>query len=172
MPLASVANEINRCLEVKLYYPALLVSLTIPEICAALALPKAEFVKKPHYVAFIDQYARDIGISGLECFRLRGGLVHRANLVGHPEFKYTHVLLTLPESAAGVNAVDIQSGDSKALCLDLPLFCQRMYRAAHNWYEDNKLDPLVVENMKDLISYRENGLPPFMEGLPIVGSGA
>jgi hypothetical protein len=37
-PLASVLADIQRCIDAKLYYPVLLIALTVPEICSALAL--------------------------------------------------------------------------------------------------------------------------------------
>lgn len=93
-PLSSILADIQRAIDAKLYYPALLVALTVPEICSALTLDNSVFVKEKHYVAFVDRYTtpKSLGCDGLTCFRLRGGVVHRANLAGHALFDATNVI--------------------------------------------------------------------------------
>jgi len=174
-PLGSVLIDIERAINARLYYPALLVALTVPEICCALALDKSEFVKEKHYVTFVDKYGaqREIGCDGLTCYRLRGGVVHRANMAGHPKFDATHVVFTIPESGASIHALSIvvEMQNKKAAMFDLVQFCQGMVNAAHRWYENHKDNPKVQSNMSSLIRYCPEGLKPFVGGTPVVGSG-
>jgi hypothetical protein len=48
LPLAleSILGDMRRAIEARLYYPAVLVALTLPEICAALELPNSVFVRE------------------------------------------------------------------------------------------------------------------------------
>jgi hypothetical protein len=172
-PLGNVLGDISRAIEAKLYYPALLVSLTIPEICSGLMLDRSTMVKEKHYVAFINNYTKpnELGLSGLECYRLRGGLVHRANLAGHPKLDYTHVIFTLPTELLAVHGIDIEGNGKKAVCLDLRAFCGAMRVAAEKWFQDHGTNTVVVENMRNLISFRPNGVQPFFGGNPVVASG-
>jgi hypothetical protein len=172
-PLESILSDINRAIDAKLYYPAVLVSLTIPEICSALALPNTTFVKERHYVAFVDQYTTEpeLGLSGQSCYRLRGGVVHRASFARHPLFDATHVIFSLPGSKFSVHAMSIVSGSKRAAAFDLLAFCKAMDSAARKWYADNYNNPLVEENMKHLIRFCPFGLSPFLGGVPVVGSG-
>jgi len=175
-PLGSILSDIERAIDARLYYPALLAALTIPEICTTLALDRNVFVKEKHYVTFVDKYAVGLGLSGTECYRLRGGVVHRANMAGHPLFSSSHVIFTLPETKAGqarlaVHAVTLASGGSKAATFDLITFCSAMIAAARKWYEEHHSDPKVLANMTALIRYCPKGLPPFFVGQPIVASG-
>ena len=171
-PLETIANDINRAIEAKLYYPALLVTLTIPEICSALALDRTQFVKEKHYVSFVDSYTTEaeLGIGGVDCYRLRGGVVHRADFRGHPHFDWTHVIFTTPESPT-FHALTSVVGEKSAAMLDIELFCQAMISGARRWYEDNKSNSKIEENMANLISLRPNGLSPFIVGTPVVASG-
>lgn len=174
-PLGLVLADIDRALDAKLYYPALLVALTVPEICSALALPKEQFVKKPHYIAFVDKYTTpgELGSDGADIYRLRGGVVHRASPIGHPDFNATHVIFTLPETPGHLHAfslVDEPTG-KRAAMLDLVKFCHAMISAANKWYADNGSKSLVEENMKNLIRYCPFGVAPFVTGAPIVASG-
>jgi hypothetical protein len=150
-----------------------LVALTIPDICAGLALDNNIFVKEPHYVAFVDKYTaeNELGIDGLTCYRIRGGVVHRANMAGNPKFDATHVIFTPPESELQIHGFRLENGPASAIALRLEQFCKAMQLAAKRWYEDHENDPMVIENMKNLIRYAPNGVYPFIGGFPVVASG-
>jgi hypothetical protein len=65
----------------------------------------------------------------------------------------------------------IKAGEKWAAMIDLELFCSEMVRAARRWYDDHREHPLVGENLKNLISFRPNGVFPFVKGNPVVASG-
>ena len=173
-PLSVILSDVQKSIEGHLYYPALLVALTIPEICSALSLDKTTFVKEKHYVAFIDKYTTplDLGIAGLDCFRLRGGMVHRANLSGHAHFPTDSVIFTVPETGIALHGPIFDVSGRTAMVIDLVLFCKEMTAAVHRWYEDHHNDPKVEQNMKNLIRSCPAGLAPFVVGAPLIASGS
>jgi hypothetical protein len=167
-------TDVQRSIDARLYYPALLVALTVPEICAALTLDNSVFVKEKHYASFVDKYAtpRGLGCDGLMCYRLRGGVVHRANIAGHPLLGSTHIIFTVPESQIKIHALTIKAGEEKtATMFDLVRFCSMMVEAAYAWYEDHQNEPKVEANMRNVIRFCENGLAPFVVGQPLLASG-
>jgi hypothetical protein len=173
-PLESILSDIKRSIETKLYYPAVLITLTIPDICSALMLPKTQFVKEKNYTEFVNKYTteKDLGINGIVCFRLRGGVVHRASFARHPFLDFTHVIFTLPGNKVRVHGFSITArGDKKAAIPDLFNFCKTMDSAARKWYSDNHANPLVEDNMKHLIRFSPFGMAPFFVGDAVVGSG-
>jgi hypothetical protein len=151
-----------------------LVTLTVPDICVALALDNSVFVKQRHYVAFVDKYTTppELGLDGELCYRLRGGVVHRAGMASHPDLGATHVIFSLI-NGSGPHALAIKDGPSgkRAAVFNLRLFCNAMIGAANKWYEEHERDPLVMENMKNLIRFSPDGVRPFLGGLPVVASG-
>lgn len=172
-PLESILYDLQQSIKAGLYYPALLVALTIPEICITLGLDKNVFVKEKHYSAFIDKYTTPptLGLSGVDCYRLRCGIVHRANLAGHPHFGATHVIFTVPNTGHSLHAFSINHGEKIASMFDLKTFCDAMDNAVRKWFKDNEKNATVISNLKDLISYRPFGAPPFFSGAPVVASG-
>lgn len=173
-PLERIFEDIERAIAAKLYYPALLVALTVPEICMGLSLPKDNFVKRAHYVEFINNYTTpaSLGLDGESCFQLRGGLVHRGDLRGHAQFKNSHVVFTVPESRATIHALTLMwDDDTSASMFDLVMFSDAIIDAGRRWYVDNRNDNTVLENMKNLIRWRPHGVPPFVDGVPVVASG-
>jgi hypothetical protein len=171
--LRSILDDIKTAISVKLYYPALLVALTIPDICSALEFEDDVFVKEKHYVSFVDKYTKpsELGLSGQECYRLRGGIVHRANAAGHAHFGSSHVLFTIPETKASIHALSLQVGEKKAAMFDLSMFCNAMTLACEAWFEDHQTEAMVIKNIPRLISMRPHGVAPFLGGAPVVGSG-
>jgi hypothetical protein len=171
--LEQVVLDMHRARDAKLYYPCLLVALTLPEICSGLLLPKDKFVKSQHYISFVDTYSSsaELGLDGQDCYRLRGGLVHRGDMLGHAHFGATHVVFSLPETQSKMHAFSIQSGDKCAAMFDLGLFVDAMDTAVRRWYEANKEKPQLSENLPHLIRYSATGVSPFTEGLPAVVSG-
>lgn len=174
LELDSVLKDMRRATETGLHYPALLVALTLPEVCAGMQLPREQPVREKHYVAFVDRYTKpnNLGIDGQICYWLRGGLVHRGALSRHFKFKeWTHVVFTVPETKASVHALTLEIGDKRALALDLGLFCKAMDAAVRSWHSDHGNEPQVIENMQHVLRYCQFGLLPFFSGAPVVGSG-
>lgn len=171
--LSSVVEDMHRARTAKLYYPCLLVALTLPEICSGLVLPKDKFVKREHYVNFIDTYSKpqELGGNGDSIYRLRGGLVHRGDLRGHAHFGATHVIFTVPETRAKIHALSMISGDKVAAMFDLDFFVDGMDAAVRRWYQENKEVPILLENLPHLIRYSLTGVLPFTAGLPAIVSG-
>lgn len=182
LPLETIIYDVRRATAAKLYYPALLVTLTLPEICVGLTLPKSLFVKQKHYIEWVDRYCpmpdeREIGqkpylgVTGADCYRLRGGLVHRADLRGHAFFDGTHVIFTTPDTSGSIHALSLEVGEKRAWMLDLVSFCDGMIDGVRRWYKDNESNQVVAESMKSLIRTCPNGVPPFVGGGSVVASG-
>jgi hypothetical protein len=135
-PLANILNDVTRAIDVKLYYPALTVALTIPEICVTLCWDREMMVKQRHYAEFVDKYTtpKELGLGGIDCYRLRGGVIHRGNAAGHNRFNSSHVIFTVPETSIHFHAMSITSGGKSAAMFDIRLFCNAMLAAADQWY--------------------------------------
>jgi hypothetical protein len=177
LQLQTIAWDLDKALKAQLYYPALLVALTLPEVCSGLALPRGRFVKEADYVGFIDAYTdkkppTNFGLTGSECYRLRGGVVHRGSFNGHPYFGTDAVIFTIPESNAKMHAFTIQVGEKTAFLLDLGTFCAAMREAVSRWHRDHEDDAVVAANMASLITFRASGLSPFFSGVPVLASAS
>jgi hypothetical protein len=171
--LSSILDDIKKSLSSGLYYPALLISLTLPDICCSLSFDKERFVKETDYVPFVDKYTtpRTLGLDGKGCFRLRGGMIHRADASGHPHSTETNVVFSLPKTNFSIHALSIINDNQSATMLSLETFCQTLISAVHTWYTEHHTNPYVISNLPKLIRYMPSGMPPFVEGVPVVASG-
>ncbi len=163
-------------MDAKLYYPALLVALTLPEICVTLAFPGKEIqVKESHYKKWVEDYVPpdNLGIDGLGCYRLRCGVVHRGDAAGHRYFGRKNVVFTIPESQSQIHGIEFVSGEdtNNAAMISLSSFVETMEHAVRRWHASKGLDTNVRKNLVNLLSWRPNGMPPYFVGAPVIASG-
>jgi len=91
--------EIERALNVGgLYYLAVSMALTLPDVCAAVESPDGKTSPKK-YKAWYDKNLanRYVSITAEDCYSLRCGVSHQGRL-GHPNFQYERILFTIPNS--------------------------------------------------------------------------
>jgi hypothetical protein len=184
-PLETILAEIRAVFFVgKLYYVALHLALSVPDICSSLEVDPdgdqwAKFKANERYVAWCKAYLEPKfkKFTAEDCWAMRGGVVHNRMLFGHPKNRFTRVLFSTPlqgysshENTIGP-MLDRPTGapdDSRVLELSLEIFCTMMERAALEWYEAKKDDPIVQKNMDGLVRFRPEGLKPWVVGTPVI----
>ena len=170
-PLEIIFRDIERALDSGLHYLAIAVSLSIPDICAALECdPDKIWVTEKKYVAWCEANISDqLGfMTALDCYRLRCGVLHQGRF-GHPKARFDHMLFTIPNPQRNVFHMNMMEiGGKKVLNLDTVTFCHDMISAARRWYEAKRDDGNVQANISNLVRLRPHGLAPFMVGMPLI----
>jgi hypothetical protein len=182
--LAAILHEIERAIEAKLYYVAIAVALSVPDICACLECNPDEpiWASFDKYAAWCDANIKFQNLDGADLARLRGGVLHQGHF-GHPKSKFNRVLFIGPESQikahdvvmsvednvsfGGMSATELRLA-GKVLLLDAVQFCQTIMDSARKWVISKNGDPFVERNLPNLVRYRPNGLPPFSVGVPTI----
>lgn len=178
-PLDLILADIDRALDAELWYLALAVTLSIPDICSS-----AEIKREPGekiWKGTEDRYTRWCAahlipkfsqFTATDCWALRGGITHNAKLFGHPKQKYDRVVFTLPEPGANVwhecLSANTATAEGVALQLDLRTFCGQMTDAAKEWQARNAGNEIVEANLANLVHRRPQGLPPHFVGMPVI----
>jgi hypothetical protein len=160
-----ITNEIGRALQAGLYYPAIVLTLTLPDICGALESADGE-ATGARYKDWRDTwlFAAYPNVNGQDLYSLRCGVLHQGRL-GHPKMQYSRVLFTVPNAQRNVFHNNI-IGD--ALNLDAVIFCTDVMKAVARWYDTKRNDAHVVANWSRLFQYREHGIAPYMVGVPLI----
>jgi hypothetical protein len=174
-PLELALKEIDQAIEHRLYYLAVSVALSIPDICARLELPRGHEVKEKHYVAWIERYFLALNdypmfLKGIDLYQIRCGVLHQGASAGHRKLKtrYNHVFFcVLGADGKGTTATVYKEG-ATSIELDSARFCRDMIKTARAWYKAKKADPNVVSNLPDLVRPRPEGYPPFTSR-PVIG---
>jgi hypothetical protein len=182
--LAAILHEIERALEAKLYYVAIAVALSLPDICACLECDpdKPIWATFEKYVAWCDANLSFKNLDGADLARLRGGVLHQGHF-GHPKSRFDRVIFVGPESPIKAHDVimtvrdDVSIGGTKAtelglageiLHMEVSQFCRAIMDGAGKWVLSKAGDPFVERNLPNLVRYRPNGLPPFSIGVPTI----
>lgn len=182
--LSAILGEIERALEANLYYVAIAVALSMPDICACLECDPDNpiWANSEKYVAWCDANLKFQNLDGTDLFRLRGGVLHQGHF-GHPKSKFDRVIFFGPESPIRGHDIilsvrdDVSFGGIRAaevglsgqiLVLDAARFCRTIMDGAKQWVTSKRGDPFVERNLPNLVRYRPYGLPPFSIGIPTI----
>jgi hypothetical protein len=97
--LSAILHEIERALQAKLYYVAIAVALSVPDVCACLECDpdKPIWATFEKYVDWCNANIKFVNLDGADLARLRGGVLHQGHF-DHPKSKFNRVLFIGPES--------------------------------------------------------------------------
>jgi hypothetical protein len=160
-----ILREIENALAARLYYAALLVSLSLPDICAALESPDGQ-TSSAKYKVWYDAWMAPLypQMTSNDLYSLRCGVVHQGRM-GHDRMQYARVLFTVPNAQGNVFHRNLLND---ALNLDVIIFCRDMVQCVEQWYAAQQNDPNVLANLPRLVQFRPRGLSPYMVGMPLI----
>lgn len=185
--LKSILHEIEKALDAKLYYLAIAVALSIPDICACLEFDpdKPAWADRKTYTAWC---SRNLAgkfkvLTGDDLYNIRGGVVHKGRLE-HQKLRFDRVMFIGPESAfqpmgdiivnvkrdiefSGIPVDSMRLGGD-ILNVGVVFFCKTIMDAAKEWVIANGNNEIVQKNLRNLIRYRPEGFTPFSKGVPTV----
>lgn len=169
--LEVMRTEIDRALDAELYYPALVLAMSIPDICGALASADGK-ASGPRYAAWYESnlpdYAKEL--SGKDCHSMRSALVHQARPVkANMAYKQVYFPLRGMKLMVARGNVSDRGVIPDMIGIGLPQFCREVGRVASEWLEANKEDPNVVRNLPHVIQYKADAEIIFTRTGPILG---
>ena len=161
----TILNEIDRAIDAELYFAALALCLTLPDICAALESPNGESngnkYKNWYSENLQDKYPN---ITPADIWSLRCGVSHQGRF-GNPQMQYGRVLFTIPNPQGNVFHNNILND---ALNLDAVIFCRDVMAAVRGWFAEKKDAENVMANLQYLVKFRPNGIAQYMVGMPLI----
>jgi hypothetical protein len=162
--------EIEKCLEARLYYSALANSLILPDICGSLATENGGSTP----VKYRDWYKKYVQpqykvLTANECYYFRCSFVHQGS-THHPNIRYGKILFVPPGSSrVSLKNVICAVNNTQVIFIDLEEFCQNMVIGGRKWFGEIQSNAIFIKNYPNVIKYYENGLPPFVVGIPVIG---
>ena len=163
--METILSEIELAIKAGLYYLAVAMALTLPDICAALESEDGHTTRakyKAWYSANLaEKYPR---MTDVDCYSLRCGVLHQGRC-GHPNSQYGRVIFTIPNAQQNFFHNNIIND---ALNLDAPQFCADVVRSVREWFVGSQHLVNVQANLPNLVRFRPLGLPPYMVGMPLI----
>jgi len=158
-------TELQNALKGKAYYAAILLALTLPDVCSALE--SANGASTPE--TYKNWYEKWLGpqyptVTGADIYFLRCSVAHQAAF-NHPAMQVKKVYFTLP---TGLLIYD-QNEDEHGLQLDLIRFCKSMAEAVDRWYSAKGNTPEVEKNIKRMFRFLPDIENAFIKGVRGIG---
>lgn len=163
--METLLREIEHALDAGLFYLALALSLSLPDICAALDSPNGES-SGPRYRDWYDTNlaAKYKWFTAADCWSLRCGVLHQGRF-GHPNMQYARVFFTLPVPNRIRHHNNIFND---ALNLDAITFCRDVVAAVRAWFQANQNSANVQRNLPKLVQFYPAGFAPYVD-VPAIG---
>jgi hypothetical protein len=162
----AIFNDIESALKANVYYAAIALALSIPDVCASLQHPIGH-VKGSNKSGYIKWFTANLSgayplLTGNDIYSLRSGVVHNGRFGAG---NFARVLFTVPNSQGNVFHNNIIND---ALNLDAVQFCKNFVAAARSWLTHQKTDKNVERNLDRVVQFRPAGLAPYMVGMPLI----
>ena len=164
--IETLTTEIKNCLLNKLWYAGLVLTLFLPDVCAALEAEDGQ-TNRERYKAWFDQwvgYKYPRILSADQLYYLRCGVAHQGKFE-HPALTYDRIFFTLRPNGSFFHC-NVFNNELK---LDIPFFCKDMVEGVDGWYLTKKNDPTVQKNYAKLVHFYPDGLAAYLLGVAAVG---
>lgn len=159
--------QIKKGLFSNLYYLSFLGALVIPDICGAVDSENGQ-ASKEGYVNWFDKYVApgyQGFLTGEDCYYFRCSFLHQEVLLG-PKSQFARILFVERAAIDSVLHCNLIEG---AIHIDIRVFCQDIIRGVEKWLEERENTELYKVNMAKFIRRYPDGLPPFIEGVAVIG---
>jgi len=173
--MESILREIESTIAAGLWYAAIALCLTLPDICATLEArsgARSDGQQARYNGWFNRNVAAKFGLIGLsaeECWKLRCGVLHEGRYKKRKvSAEYDRIVFTLPPGGTIHNVV-IEASNSAILSLSAEFFCNQLIAAVREWSKAKKSDKIVKANLAQLIQPRPNEFEPTVKGPIIIG---
>lgn len=153
----AIISQIEGALVADLNIAALLVALTVPDICASLASEDGRSDGK-RYAAWFDQnmpkYSE--GLPGSEAYKMRCGFLHQARPT-RPDMKWQTVGFSFNSPGQYLSQGNWVNGERvpDTLFVNTIRFCTDLVKAARDWLSAHEGDAVVSANIAKLLRRKE-----------------
>lgn len=175
--MESLLTQIEKGIDANLYYLSLFISLSIPDICAALESSDGK-TSGTKYKKWVNNYLVSIKpsmygerLSADHIWLFRCALLHQGRTT-KDGIEYQRILFFEPGIETGLHVascciVGAKTKD-KSLLIDINKFCTDIISAARLWVKENEANPNYQKNYERLIKRYPKGVSPVF-GVPIIG---
>ena len=171
-PVNDLLIEIERALDARLWFLALMGSLTIPDVCCALESDDGE-TNASRYRAWFDAYVSqnysaphggEAVFTGADCWRYRCAILHQG--VSQPSrSRYSRVVFVDPDNSNYLH----RNVFDDILNLDLRTFCLDLIASARQWQVNASQTVTYESNAAKIFRRHPDGIAPAIGGIAVYG---
>lgn len=167
-PFAAIFEEIRKANQAGLSHAALALTLTIPDICAALISPKGKSNGDSYAAWFDDHLVGYKGrLSGKDLYSIRSGILHEARS-DRPHMQWERVVFGTGKGSHGGSIKGVKCNGvllPDTFVINVARFSEEMITAAETWFLARRENVHVARNSAFVVRYRENIMAPAFGGI-------
>ncbi len=159
-------EQIENSVDSGSYLLGLYVALALPDICGALESGNGRATGN-RYKAWFNKWVApkyDKTLTGEQCYSYRCGVLHQGRSK-HDNLGYSRIIFLEPNP----NMVLHRNIMNDAYNLDIRLFCNDLVASTREWLISVKSNHNFNANYEHFMKRHENGIPPFIVGVPVIG---
>lgn len=167
--MEDLLRQIDAAAGSRVYYLALIGSLTVPDVAGALSSPSGEAsanMYRKWVRANLPWWAQE-GRDEL-LYQYRNTMLHQHSGQPDPRKKMPRLMFVEPNDSLHIHNSTVTSGESSALIIDVRMFCREVTDAARSWQAATLTDATVLRNLVRSVRRHPGGLRPFIEGFPVI----
>jgi hypothetical protein len=163
-PLYALLNEINKAATNGMPLLAIAMTVALPDVCVSLADANGRTNDKKYKKWCADNLGAEFDyVSPDDLYSMRCGVLHNGRF-GDLKHSVSRVIFALPDNPNTYRNCTIND----AYFYSVVEFCAHFTQAVFKWFEANRNDPNVQSNIERLMQYRDNGLPPYIQGMTVL----
>jgi len=163
--MVDLLDDIQRALDTKAYYLALVGALILPGICAAMEYPDG-FVKSDRYEQWFNsrlgQKYRE-QLTGEQCYQFRRRMSQEPML--HTRLSSERIVFVIPQFDHSMRST-IRA--NRVVYLDLCTFCSDMTDAVQGWLKVVRWTQPFETHMARIVRVHPRGIPGAIEPVPML----
>jgi len=164
--LRALVDQMQQASDAGLYFAALTVALTLPDICGACASQNGQ-ASGSKYRAWLEQNADTFGPRDAQTlYEFRCSLLHQGSAQHRSGTRFAFI-----EPAPGAPQLHNMSTDVAGeivTWISVPRFVEEMATGVTRWLDAHGHTTLVQRNLERFVRRRPEGLPPHVRGAPVV----
>lgn len=185
MSLTVLIDQLEESLDSQFYFLALATALSVPDIAAAVNSDDGKATGGKYKIWYdkwvlprlsinVNEMLQARGhnkpieienpFSGEECYYYRCSMLHQARST-HDKSAFSRVLFIEPKSTSNVFHYGILND---ALTIDLPSFCLEVVQGYRDWVDFAQGTENYERNIANTMQRYDNGLPPYISGVPVI----
>jgi hypothetical protein len=107
-------------------------------------------------------------LDGNTCYLFRCAMLHQGRMQ-HPASLYSRIFFVDPGLTGLILHRNVASTPTgTALNIDVRIFCEDVVSAAETWLLQARQLPQVAANLAMSVTHYPNGLPPFINRIPVI----
>ena len=186
-------EQVRSSLDKKLYYLALMGSLVIPDMCAAIDSNDGKTDCQKYKKCFKKYYPKkyrvgdfevDSRITANDYYKLRCSVLHEGSSrteskgfstnppfnLQNPSVKYSKFIFTGKESNMGENVIGNDKNKESVLNINIYWFCNNLILGGGEWIRNNEITNNYKKNYGKFLKSHPLGMDGYIEGIPVFGN--